>query len=280
MNAQQETEEGRRDRQLWTGILRGFGGALLFSLPMLLTMEMWWLGFYDYRWRLVLMLMIAFPLIIGLAHFAGIRSNSGLPEDVIDGVTAYAIGLVTAAAGLFLIGIVTPEMPLREIVGKIMILAPLSGFGAIIARAQLGGGGKKKKERKQQSGYPAELFFVAAGAFYLGANVGATHEMTMIAYKMTAWHGVALLLVEVLIMHAFLYAMEFGGAPEVPRGTPWWSVLLRFTLPGVVVALAVSAYLLWTFGRFESFDPHWMVMFTLVLGLPCAIGGAAGRLLL
>lgn len=171
-------------------------------------------------------------------------------------------------------------MPLREIAGKIMILAPVSAFGAILARTQLGGGGQGEKQRKEHSGYAAEMFFIAAGAFYLGANVAATHEMTLIAYKMTTWHAIALLIVEVLIMHAFLYAMEFGGAPEVPRGTPWWSVLLRFTMPGLVVALAVSAYLLWTFGRFESFDPHWLVMFTLVLGLPCAIGGAAGRLIL
>ena len=27
-------------------LLRAFGGAMLFSLPMLMTMEMWWLGFY------------------------------------------------------------------------------------------------------------------------------------------------------------------------------------------------------------------------------------------
>jgi uncharacterized membrane protein len=28
------------------GLARGLGGAILFALPLLMTMEMWWLGFY------------------------------------------------------------------------------------------------------------------------------------------------------------------------------------------------------------------------------------------
>jgi hypothetical protein len=35
---------------------------------MLLTMEMWWHGFYAYRWRLVILLVLAVPLLIGRAH--------------------------------------------------------------------------------------------------------------------------------------------------------------------------------------------------------------------
>jgi uncharacterized membrane protein len=51
-------------------------------------------------------------------------------------------------------------------------------------------------------------------------------------------------------------------------------------MPGYVVALLVCAHVLWTFDRFESYTPHWMAMYTIVLGLPGAIGGAAGRLVL
>lgn len=267
--------------KFWTGILRGFGGALLFSLPMLLTMELWWLGFYAYRWRLVLLLVLMVPVLIGLAHYTGMRGKTNFRQDCIDGMTAYGIGTVTAAASLAVLGLISPEMPPREIVGKIMIQAPTSAFGAVLARSQLGGGDSKNKQRrKQQSGYAAEMFFVAVGAFYLGSTVAATQEMILIAYKMTAWHGLALLLLEVSVIHAFLYAMKFSGSEEVPRDTPSWSVFVRFTMPGYCVAILVGAYVLWTFGRFESFDPHWIWMYSLVLGLPCAVGGAAGRLIL
>ena len=279
--AQAAQGEQQEDKQFFSGIMRGFGGALLFSLPILLTMEMWWLGFYMYRWRLILMLLLMIPTLIYMAHFTGIRSGTGWKQDIVDGITAYGIGFVTAVVTLSLLGIITPEMPLREIVGKIMIQAPTSAFGAVLARSEFGGGGKnKEKERKQKSGYWAEMFFVAVGAFYLAATVAATQEMLLVAFKMTAWHAIALILFEIALMHAILYGMKFSGAPEVPKGTPWWSIFIRFTLPGYVVALLVCAYVLWTFDRFEGVNPHWILMFTLVLGLPGSVGGAAGRLII
>lgn len=266
-------------QQFWSGIFRGFGGALLFSLPMLLTMEMWWVGFYGFRWRLIVFAVTMVPVLIGVAHYAGLRSGTSWWQDAVDGLTAYGIGMLTAAASLALLALLTPDMPAREIVGKLMVQAPIAAFGAIVARGQLGGG-DGEKGRKQRASYWAELFFVAAGAFFVGSSVAATQEMALIPMRMGPWHGVVLLLVELALMHAFLYGMKFGGSPEVPRGTPAWSIALRYTLPGVVVSLAVSAYLLWVFQRFEAADPYWLVMFTVVLGFPCVIGGAVGRLIL
>jgi uncharacterized membrane protein len=54
----------------WIGIelSRAFGGALLFSLPILMTQETWYLGFYMSRERLALFLLVGFPLLVGLSH--------------------------------------------------------------------------------------------------------------------------------------------------------------------------------------------------------------------
>ena len=51
------------------GLGRGFGGALLFSLPMFLTIELWWLGFYLDRLRLMVLLVLMFPVLVGMSHF-------------------------------------------------------------------------------------------------------------------------------------------------------------------------------------------------------------------
>jgi uncharacterized membrane protein len=57
-------------------------------------------------------------------------------------------------------------------------------------------------------------------------------------------------------------------------------MVIRFTLPGYVIALLVSAYALWTFEQFGDSSP-WPVLATvIVLGLPCSIGAAAARLIL
>ncbi len=54
---------------------------------------------------------------------------------------------------------------------------------------------------------------------------------------------------------------------------------LHFTLPGYAIALMVSLFVLFIFGRI---DGHWlpgMVQNIIVLGFPAAIGAAAARLL-
>ena len=51
-------------------------------------------------------------------------------------------------------------------------------------------------------------------------------------------------------------------------------------MPGYVVVLLVCLYVLWTFGRFDSPTLQWLAMYSIALGFPGAVGGAAGRLIL
>ena len=113
-----------------------------------------------------------------------------------------------------------------------------------------------------------------------GLNVAPTEEMVLIAYKTSAWHSVVLVLVSLFIMHAFVYSVEFQGQADIPPGTPFWSVFLRFTIVGYAVVLAMSFYLLWTFERTDGLAFQQIVSVLVVLGFPCAVGAAAARLLL
>jgi putative integral membrane protein (TIGR02587 family) len=104
--------------------------------------------------------------------------------------------------------------------------------------------------------------------------------MILIAYMMTPWHALALVLVSLLLMHAFVFAVEFKGQSTLPPGTPQWSAFLRFTVVGYALALLVSLYVLWTFGRTDGTGFAEVVSTTVVLGFPAAIGAAAARLIL
>src|SRR3546814_11789733 len=59
------------DGRALIGIGRGFGGALIFALPMLMTMEMWELGFYIAPGRLLLLLLLVIPLLAVLSPPVG-----------------------------------------------------------------------------------------------------------------------------------------------------------------------------------------------------------------
>lgn len=61
------------------GLARALAGALLFSIPMLMTMEMWFLGFYMERERLLILLLLNLPLLVCLSHRIGFERTAHLP---------------------------------------------------------------------------------------------------------------------------------------------------------------------------------------------------------
>ncbi len=66
-----------------------------------------------------------------------------------------------------------------------------------------------------QTTYLGELFLMAVGALFLSLNVAPTEEMIVIAYKMTHWHALVLMMLSIALMHGFVYAVSFEGGHEL-----------------------------------------------------------------
>jgi putative integral membrane protein (TIGR02587 family) len=130
-------EAERSNRSFAGGLGRAFGGALIFSFPMFLTGETWWLGFSVDRFRLLVLLILLLPLLVGLSYFQGFERTFTLKDDVLDACVAYGVGFVLAAALLPLFSIIESNMSLNEIVGKLAIQAVPGSIGALLARSQL-----------------------------------------------------------------------------------------------------------------------------------------------
>jgi len=259
------------------GLGRAFGGALIFSLPVLMTMEMWDMGFAMERWRMVVLMLASVPLLMFLSHYSGFEDTWDWREDARDVAIAYAVGMLTSAAVLGLIGVLHTDMGFSEFVGKIVVQTIPGALGALLGRSQFGKGGKESgKEDRMLS----ELGVMTVGALFLSLNIAPTEEMVLISYKMTDWHTVILMPATLLIMHGFVYATEFTPNSGLPPGTPWWSAFLRFSVTGYALSLAVACYLLWTFGHLDGLGWSEALRVCVVLGLPAAIGAAAARLIL
>ncbi|HEX2079113.1 MAG TPA: TIGR02587 family membrane protein [Longimicrobium sp.] len=271
------------DRRFFVGLARAFGGAVFFSLPLLMTMEMWWLGFYAERTRLLLFMLVMVPVLVVLDHYSGFQPTTTWAEDVEDGMIAYGVGLVTSFVVLFLFGIIDFTQPLREVVGKVAIQSVPASLGAVLATSQLAGDGQPEgpeEERKKEAGYWTEVFFMAAGALFLAFNVAPTEEMILISFVMTPWHGLALVVASLAMVHGFVYSSGFRGSPGVHGGASRGSLFLRYSVVGYTTALLVSAYVLWTFGRYEGGTFTSYLMMAVVLGLPASLGAAGARLIL
>lgn len=270
-----------RTRRFMVGLARALGGAVIFSLPMMMTMEMWSLGFAMGRLRLALLLLVLIPVLVGLSYRSGFEPTFNWLEDTVDAGVALLVGFAAAAVVLWLFGLLTADMSLREVVGKVALQAVPGSIGALLAQSQLGGEKEEGEERPERHpGYVSELLLMAAGALFLAFNVAPTEEMLLIAYKISPQRALTLALVSVAAMHAFVYVVAFHGQERMPEGQSQRSVFLRLTVAGYAVALLVSAYVLWTFGRFDGVGAATVVEITVVLGFPAAIGAAAARLIL
>ncbi|MGE7368744.1 TIGR02587 family membrane protein [Neorhizobium sp. NPDC001467] len=295
-NATASAEDLRLERNRFlAGLLRGAGGALIFGLPMLMTMELWSLGFTIEPLRLLLSVTLTVPLLFILAQRMGFERTFTWHEAIRDATVAFAIGIVVSLVLLVMLGVLKTGMPPDEWVGKVAIQSIPASIGALLGRSQLGGQKEDDEEAGDEadedpdeedeadrigSSYPRELFMMAIGALFLSLNVAPTEEVALISYKMTHWHTLVAIFASITLMHGFVYALAFRGGHELSEDTPRWHAFVRFTVPGYVIAVAISLYVLWVFGRLD--DTAWtqILMTTIVLAFPASIGAAAARLIL
>jgi putative integral membrane protein (TIGR02587 family) len=269
------------NRDYAMGLARAFAGSIIFGLPLLMTMEMWFLGIAVHPARLLAFLAVNFAILVGLSRFGGFERTDTLAEDVMDALAAFGVGIVGAAAVLWLMAIVDPSMPLDEIAGKIAIQSVPGSFGAMIARKQLSGGGTEpadEREAVRGAGYGGQLFLMMAGAIFLAFNVAPTEEMVLIAYMMSTWKLLGLILVSLLLLHLFVYRLGFAGQKEHPADRSPAHTFLAYTIPGYGIALAVGLFVLWTFGRTDGTAIDQIAATMAVIAFPGALGAAIARL--
>lgn len=268
------------------GIARAFAGAVLFSLPLLMTMEIWALGTSIRPVRLALLMLLMIPLLIGLDHVSGFRRNETWLADALDGVVGYGVGILAAAAGLALFGVLHPGDPADAVAGRVILAAVPAGYGAVLANSQLAGipddegdegegdGGSPPAE---EAPYGRELFLMLAGALFLSLQVAPTREIPLIAAEMGPWRALALLAVSVVLLHIFVYRINFRGRHR-PHA-PGWQLLIRYSAVGYLLAALTSAYILWTFGALDGTPLAVSLSTIIVLSFPGSLGAAAARLL-
>lgn len=267
---------------------RGVAGGLLFSLPLLYTMEVWWSGFITHPARLLLYVASTFILLLAYNRYAGLREDAGFLEVVIDSVEELGLGIVLSAFILWLLGRINPAMPLIEIMGQIVIEAMTVAIGISVGTAQLGAdsdaennSGKKDEEDKKEEepDFLQQVVIAVCGAILIAANVGPTEEIVVLAAESTSLKLLALALFSLLISVLILNFSGFRGSNRFisGRGAP---EIFRGAITTYAVALAASAAICWFFGRFDGASPEMIIGQTVVLGFPATLGASAGRLLL
>ena len=259
--------------------LRGVAGGLLVAMPLLMTMEMWWLGFYMPPYKLLLFLVFGFGVLFILEYYGGFRryDEVSLVEEGRDAVAAYGLAFVLAGLVLWVLRILRYGTPWQEAVTKVALMAIPISLGVSVAVSQLGRETKATQRKKEEVGFWGFQAMAVAGALLFGFSIAPTTEPQLIGLRLHGWNALVLIAFSVVQVHAVIYYLNFRGRPEHQK--PPFQLFMS-SLTSYAVALLLAAYLLWTFGRFgPDIGLAAMLHMTVTLGFVTSLGAAAGKLI-
>jgi putative integral membrane protein (TIGR02587 family) len=273
---------------------RGVAGGLLFSLPLLYTMEVWWTGFIAHPGRLLAYCLSIFILLLAYNFHCGLRRNETILEVLIDAFDALGIGLLLASLILWLTEVISAELPASEVIGKIVVEALIIAIGVSIGEAHLGGQSEEQNQSEAGKDSQAEssksrtlyetamgrqLSFSFCGAVVFAASLAATDEIVIITVSASSWKLLSLALLSLLFSAVILFYGK-GKSLEDTGPNLRFSSLLMGSVLTYAIALITSSLMLWFFGRFDGLALVSCVGEIVVLGLVATFGAAAGELLL
>jgi putative integral membrane protein (TIGR02587 family) len=294
--------KNKQNKNVWVreinDIVRGICGGFLFGTPLLYTMEVWWIGSIAKPSIVMLAIALTFIVVFLLNRTEGFRRprhGSRPYEALTDTIEAMAIGIACSALILLLLQELTLETSLREILGKIVFESVPFTLGVALANQFLADTGgetnsqtqKHSQENKRPGNSNSDqlhVTFADIGATLIGAvviafNIAPTDEIPMLAAGVSPPRLIAIIAVSLLISYAIVFEAGFSDQQKRRKQRGLFQRPISETIMSYLVSLIAAAFMLWFFQKLTFSDPWRMWLeYTLLLGLPGTIGGAAGRL--
>lgn len=282
--------QGRATGAALGDLVRAAAGGMLFGIPLLYTMEVWWIGSATTPAGMAAVFALTFVPVVLLIHTAGFRRSQDVRwADVLTGaVEAVAIGVVLVATVLALLQEITLDTPLSEILGKVVYEATPFALGAAVARHIFSqsrdeddDATPEAAEQNSLRGTVADLGATLIGAVFVGFNIAPTDEIPMLAATSSPASLLAVMAASLLISYGIVFQAGFGDQAKRHQQQGVLQHPFTETVAAYLVALACSAAMLLFFRNLQTGDPWPMLVeHTVLLALPAAVGGSAGRLAL
>ncbi|MEH1939084.1 MAG: TIGR02587 family membrane protein [Nostoc sp.] len=277
-------------------IIRGACGGFLFGIPLLYTMEVWWIGSLAKAQLIMTAIALMFIVVYLLNQIEGFRKRrySWLAaQTAIDTVEAIAIGIACSTFVLLLLRELTPETSLKESLGKIIFESVPFAVGVALANQLLGEtensngkgqGSDRENSTTKNKGDELHTTFTDVGGTLIGAtiiafNIAPTDEIPMLAAATSPPWELAMIAASLLISYGIVFQAGFSNQQKRKEQKGIFQRPSSETIMSYLVSLLAGAFMLWFFQKLTLSDPWTMWLdHTLILGLPATIGGAAGRL--
>jgi putative integral membrane protein (TIGR02587 family) len=266
-----------------TDLARAASGGLLFGIPLLYTMEVWWTGSHTRPIQGLAALAVAAGPVFLLHRTEGFRSSGRVRgvDAAMDTVETLAVGLVLVTVVLVVLREITGSTPLEEAVGKVVYEAVPFAIGAGVAKHLF----RQRRDEPDDGSRPsgrldataADLGATTIGAVFVSLNIAPTDEVPMLAAAMGPQWLLALVGLSLAVSYLIVFVAGFAGQERRRASEGLLQHPLTETIACYVVALVASGAMLWFFQRAEG-PWHLTLTHVVVLGMPASVGGAAGRL--
>lgn len=279
-NWRQEAEE----------IVSGASGGFLFGIPLIYTMEVWFIGSYVQPAILLSILAITFIIILLVNRIEGFRTKESetLPGAIAETIETLAIGMTCAVLMLVILQRIDWQTPLTEILGKVVFEGVPFSLGVAFSRSLL----SREADSEQSSSAPssnnrslswrdtsADLTATLIGALFIAFNIAPTDEIAVLAASASPRWLLLIMVTSVVISYGIVFAAEFTNYDTRRQQQGLFQSPQTETIISYLISLVAGMLMLWFFQKITFGDPWFIwLRYGIILALPASIGGSAGRL--
>ncbi|MBW3634772.1 MAG: TIGR02587 family membrane protein [Chloroflexi bacterium] len=284
---------GREWSDEFDDAVRGLASGFLGGIPVVFTVDSWWLGDQDDPLESLILLGFSYVLTLAAVYWIGFhRGPRRRWQYFADALEALALAVLALVAVFWSLGQIGDGQAPSIAVGRIAVtVAPVS-LGVAVANHLLArdtsrfdpdegdatamrAGVTEKSWRRTL----VELAASVAGAFFMCLAIVPVDDLAAITTEVPFRNLPFVILLSVIVTYSVVFAAGFTGEAERhaapgPLQTPFAETVFAY-----VAALLVCLAVLWLFGRVdEDSAPLEIYAKTVLLAFPASMAAAAGRL--
>ena len=297
MSKQQQDRNDKVYGDTWQSeiqeIISGASGGFLFGIPLLYTMEVWFIGSYVQPAVLLCILTVTFIIVLLINRLEGFRPEE---SETVSGAIAetfetLAIGIVCATLMLIILQRIDWQTPLNEVLGKIIFEGVPFSLGVAFSRSLLSGDSEVDLDEESSSETQQEdksvvwqdtlgdLVATLIGALFIAFSIAPTDEIRVLAASASPLWLLIIMAASLIVSYGIVFASEITNYQQRLKQSGIFQTPQSETVTSYLVSLLIGMLMLWFFQKLTISDPWYIwLRHSIILGLPASIGGAAGRL--